>query len=124
MEHSIRTVQQAIARIMALVSLCVVPAVAQQAAPPGGPVYGNDELISTGHLFFGTASRSLANVIEKAVGQWGQPNGYILGQEGGGAFVAGLRYGEGRLYRMPVTCGSTGRAPRSGSTGAATAPAP
>jgi hypothetical protein len=98
MEHSIRTVQQAIARVMALVSLCVVPAVAQQSAPPGGPVYGNDELISTGHLFFGTVSRSLANVIEKAVGQWGQPNGYILGQEGGGAFVAGLRYGEGRLY--------------------------
>ena len=30
--------------------------------------------------------------------KWGQPNGYILGQEGGGAFVGGLRYGEGTLY--------------------------
>ncbi len=37
-------------------------------------------------------------MIEKAVSQWGQPNGYILGQEAGGAFVAGLRYGEGTLY--------------------------
>ena len=28
----------------------------------------------------------------------GRPNGYILGEEAGGAFVAGLRYGEGTLY--------------------------
>ena len=33
-----------------------------------------------------------------AVSQWGLPNGYILGEEGSGAFVAGLRYGEGTLY--------------------------
>ena len=30
--------------------------------------------------------------------QWGLPNGYVLGEEGSGAFVAGLRYGEGTLY--------------------------
>ena len=98
MEHPIRTVQQAIAWVMALVSLCVVPAAAQRVAPPGGPAYGSNELVSTGHLFFGTVSRSLANVIEKAFGQWGHPNGYILGQEGGGAYMVGLRYGEGTLY--------------------------
>ena len=38
------------------------------------------------------------SVVERAFSTWGQPNGYILGQEGGGAFVAGLRYGEGTLY--------------------------
>ena len=38
------------------------------------------------------------SVIEKAISNWGQPNGYVLGQEAGGAFVAGLRYGEGTLY--------------------------
>ena len=37
-------------------------------------------------------------MIEKAVGQWGQPNGYVLGEEAGGAFFGGLRYGEGMLY--------------------------
>ena len=37
-------------------------------------------------------------VIERAVSQWGLPNGYVLGEEGSGAFVAGLRYGEGTLY--------------------------
>ena len=53
---------------------------------------------TTGHQFFGTVSRGLATVIEKAVSQWGQPNGYVLGEEGGGAFFGGLRYGEGMLY--------------------------
>ena len=43
-------------------------------------------------------SRGLAQVVEKAFSHWGQPNGYILGQEGGGAFIVGLRYGDGTLY--------------------------
>jgi hypothetical protein len=60
--------------------------------------YGPDELVGAGHRFFGNVSRGLASVIERAVSQWGLPNGYILGEEGSGAFVAGLRYGEGTLY--------------------------
>jgi hypothetical protein len=77
------------------------PALAQ-GAPPGAVQQGGgftpDELVGAGHKFFGTVSRELATIIEKATSQWGQPNGYILGQEAGGAFVAGLRYGEGTLY--------------------------
>jgi hypothetical protein len=65
---------------------------------PGPTTYGPDELTSAGHRFFGNVSRGLASVIERAVSQWGLPNGYILGEEGSGAFVAGLRYGEGTLY--------------------------
>ena len=60
--------------------------------------YSSNELIDNGHKFFGSISRGLATIIEKATSQWGQPNGYILGQEGSGAFVVGLRYGEGTLY--------------------------
>ena len=60
--------------------------------------YAPDELVGAGHRFFGNVSRGLASVIERAVSQWGLPNGYILGEEGSGAFVAGLRYGEGTLY--------------------------
>jgi hypothetical protein len=56
------------------------------------------ELVNTGHRFFGTVSRGLATVIETAVSQWGQPNGYVLGEEASGAFFGGLRYGEGMLY--------------------------
>jgi hypothetical protein len=77
------------------------------AAPPPSPppraqsgpnTYGPDELVGAGHRFFGNVSRGLASVIERAVSQWGLPNGYVLGEEGSGAFVAGLRYGEGTLY--------------------------
>ena len=65
---------------------------------PGPSVYRPEELTSAGHRFFGNVSRGLASVIERAVSQWGLPNGYVLGEEGSGAFVAGLRYGEGTLY--------------------------
>ncbi len=57
-----------------------------------------NEILETGHKFFGGVSRGLASVVEKAVSQWGLPNGYVLGEEAGGAFVGGLRYGEGTLY--------------------------
>jgi len=40
----------------------------------------------------------LAGLVEKAGSQWGLPNGYVLGEEAGGAFVGGLRYGDGTLY--------------------------
>jgi hypothetical protein len=66
--------------------------------PPPQANFAPDELISTGHRFFGTVSRGLASVIETAVSRWGQPNGYVLGEEAGGAFFGGLRYGEGMLY--------------------------
>ncbi len=63
-----------------------------------GGTYAPGELVREGHKFFGTVSRGLAEIIEKAVSKWGQPNGYVLGQEGSGAIVVGLRYGDGTLY--------------------------
>src|ERR1700726_2482730 len=78
-----------------------------QPPPPGPPVqqpprgdsrFQPNELIDAGHRFFGGVSRGLAMVVEKAVSQWGLPNGYVLGEEAGGAFVGGLRYGDGTLY--------------------------
>jgi hypothetical protein len=56
------------------------------------------EVVESGHRFFGSVSRGLALTVEEAGRRWGEPNGYILGQEGGGAVVAGVRYGEGTLY--------------------------
>ena len=77
------------------------PPQVQPAPPPAAAVrdqYSITELVNSGHRFFGSVSRGLAQVIEKAVSQWGLPNGYVLGEEAGGAFVAGLRYGDGVLY--------------------------
>jgi hypothetical protein len=60
--------------------------------------FSADEIKEAGHRFFGRVSMDLARVIEYAFQRSGRPNGYILGEEAGGAFVAGLRYGEGTLY--------------------------
>jgi hypothetical protein len=69
-----------------------------QPPPPTTDKFSPDEVIDAGHRFFGGVSRGLASIVEKAGSQWGQPNGYVLGQEAGGAFVGGLRYGDGTLY--------------------------
>jgi hypothetical protein len=91
-------------RIVAL-SACLAlgtgrPVLAQQPPQqqPAQNQYSSNEVLESGHKFFGTVSRGLAQVVEKAFSDFGQPNGYILGEEAGGAFVAGLRYGEGMLY--------------------------
>jgi hypothetical protein len=80
-----------------------VPAAAQSGPPPGTlsaeeSRFNSSEIVNAGHNFFGTVSRGLAQIVERAVSKWGLPNGYVLGEEAGGAFVAGLRYGEGMLY--------------------------
>jgi hypothetical protein len=67
-------------------------------APPREDQFSAGELVDAGHRFFGGVSRGLAMIVQKAGSQWGQPNGYILGEEAGGAFVGGLRYGDGTLY--------------------------
>src|ERR1700678_4410045 len=67
-------------------------------AQPPANQYSPNELIDAGHHFFGGVSRGVATIVEKAVSEWGQPNGYVLGEEAGGAFVGGLRYGDGTLY--------------------------
>ncbi len=66
-----------------------------QAAPEPFPT---GDLVARGHQFFGSVSRGIALTIEEAARRWGQPNGYVLGQEAGGAFIGGLRYGEGIMY--------------------------
>jgi hypothetical protein len=76
----------------------VIAAPAVPAQPPAANQYSTNELIDAGHHLFGGVSRGLATIVEKAVSQWGKPNGYILGEEAGGAFVGGLRYGDGTLY--------------------------
>ena len=74
------------------------PAPPPGAARPSEKQFSPQEIVDAGHTFFGTVSRGLASVVEKATSQWGQPNGYVLGEEASGAFVGGLRYGEGTLY--------------------------
>jgi hypothetical protein len=91
------------AAALVLGAFSTAPAAAQSGPPPGTlstdeSRFNSTEIINAGHNFFGTVSRGLAQIVERAVSTWGLPNGYVLGEEAGGAFVAGLRYGEGMLY--------------------------
>jgi hypothetical protein len=98
MEFPMHTVLRFVVVVLLLAGLQVAPVQSQSNPPPGQRPYGSNEVLDAGHRFFGGVSRGLASVIEKAVSQWGLPNGYVLGEEGGGAFIGGLRYGEGMLY--------------------------
>ncbi len=60
--------------------------------------FEQSEILGAGHRFFGSISGGIANGIEWAFKSQGRPNGYILGEDAGGAFILGLRYGEGRLF--------------------------
>ncbi len=60
--------------------------------------YTAQEIVDSGHRFFGSTSGGLASVVEKVFSSYGLPNGYVLGEEGSGALIGGLTYGEGTLY--------------------------
>lgn len=82
-------------------ALANLPAPALSQQRPGyeqNRSFSQNELVNSGHSFFGNVSRGLALTIEEAVRRWGEPNGYVLGQEASGAFIGGLRYGEGTLF--------------------------
>lgn len=60
--------------------------------------YTQGEILDAGHAFFGSVTGSLATLVERAFAKHGQPNGYVLGQEGSGALIGGVKYGEGMLH--------------------------
>ncbi len=88
-----KTASRAILATMFLMAGALSAAQAQQA----NSQYSMQEIVDAGHGFFGETSGGLAKVVERAFERYGLPNGYILGQEGSGAFIAGLTYGEGEL---------------------------
>jgi hypothetical protein len=86
--------------LLAAVSLAS-PLSAQTSAAPDytqDKYYTAEEIVAAGQQFFGTVSGGLATLVERAIARYGLPNGYIIGQEGSGALIGGLRYGDGVLY--------------------------
>jgi hypothetical protein len=86
---------RALPRLFAVCLALMAWQVPARAAPD---TYSSNEIVTAGHQFFGTISGSLATMVEHIVSRYGLPNGYIIGQEGSGAFFGGLRYGDGVLY--------------------------
>lgn len=88
----------------AATSADATPPVQQQASRG---TYGEDDLIGAAEGLFGRGAEGLARLIQDILSDQGEPNGYIVGREGGGAFVVGVRYGSGTLHHaiegnMPV----------------------
>ncbi|MDX2157567.1 MAG: EipA family protein [Hyphomicrobiaceae bacterium] len=71
--------------------------------PATGDGFSRDEIAEASRGFFGTISAGLGNVIEHAFSTLGRPTAYVLGNEGGGAFIAGVRYGKGQLFMRDGT---------------------
>jgi hypothetical protein len=102
-ELTMQTRREMVLKLAALtagIELLGARAVLADQGPAGGRPgeFTPDEVVANGHRFFGSVSRGLAEVVEAATKRWGKPNGYVLGQEAGGAFIGGLRYGEGTMY--------------------------
>ena len=69
--------------------------------------YREDDLIGAAEGVFGKGAKGVADMIRKLLADQGEPNGYIVGREAGGAFIVGARYGSGTLFHkiegeMPV----------------------
>lgn len=65
--------------------------------PSDQNTYQEDDLIGAAEGVFGKGAQGLGKLLEDILKKQGRPNGYIVGREGGGAFVVGLRYGSGTL---------------------------
>ncbi|TIQ36602.1 MAG: DUF1134 domain-containing protein [Mesorhizobium sp.] len=88
-----RTLVRVLAMTIALIGAVIFSTSASRAQE-----YTAQEIIDSGHKFFGATSGGLATVVEKIFASYGLPNGYLLGEEGSGALIGGLTYGEGTLY--------------------------
>ncbi len=71
---------------------------AEKRDPGQDQSYTPDEIVQKGADFFGVTTEAMAKAVERVLSQYGRPDAYIIGNEGSGAFVVGLRYGEGDLY--------------------------
>jgi len=71
---------------------------ATQQVSADSATYAQDDLIGAAEGVFGKGAEGLARIIEDLLEKEGQPNGYIVGREAGGAFIFGARYGSGTLH--------------------------
>ncbi len=61
--------------------------------------YSKNEIVQVASDFFGMTTAAVAQAVERIFSDLGRPNAYVKGEEGSGAFVVGLRYGKGMMYR-------------------------
>jgi hypothetical protein len=64
----------------------------------GNATYSQDTVLRQAEGVFGEGAEGIGDLIQRSFERHGRPNAVIRGEEGGGAFVAGLRYGKGKLF--------------------------
>ena len=72
---------------------------ATTSAAPGTTV-PRDDVFSAAEGVFGRGAEGLAGMLENILRDQGEPTAYIAGQEAGGAFVLGVRYGSGTMHHQ------------------------
>ncbi len=82
---------------LAMAAFCATPALADDES--ADQKFSQNEIVQAAAGFFGMTSEAVAKAVQKVFSEQGLPDAYIKGDEGSGAFVAGLRYGSGWLIR-------------------------
>lgn len=60
--------------------------------------FSENELTAAVSSHLGVTAEAAGSMVERLFSSQGRPVGYITGEEAGGAFIAGLRYGKGKLW--------------------------
>ncbi|HUD49964.1 DUF1134 domain-containing protein [Parvibaculum sp.] len=101
--HGLRT---ALATGIALFLSMTAPALAaetNQEAPAvrshSNDTYSEQEIVREAGSVFGSTAQGMADAVHSVFQKYGEPNGYIKGEEASGAIVVGLRYGSGTLVK-------------------------
>ena len=68
-----------------------------RAAPSTVP---RDDVFTAAEGVFGRGAQGLAGILENILRDQGEPIAYIAGQEAGGAFIFGVRYGSGTMHHQ------------------------
>lgn len=71
---------------------------APPAAQSAEPTYAEKDVLTAAEDVFGKGAEGLAEIVRKTFKDRGEPNGYIVGREAGGAIIVGVRYGSGTLF--------------------------
>jgi len=79
-----------------LLAAAAMPAHAE-AKKSSNDTFTHSEVLAEAEKLFGKGAKGMAEVIQKAFDDYGQPNAIIRGEEGAGAIGVGLRYGKGVL---------------------------
>ncbi len=69
----------------------------QRPSQTADKTYSQDTVLREAEAVFGEGAEGIGKLIERSFKEYGRPNALIRGEEAGGAFVAGLRYGKGEL---------------------------